>query len=177
MCCAGGNIGCEGISGAKAGKPTRDDALSVTHEDFATVMDVNLMTAVNCCQVRWGICGLSSSFPRHLRCSQAVVPDMISRRYGRVILIGSVAGCQGRADGVAYATAKGSHYVVPDVSAVPVDAWLFQPLFMSMDDVWRASYGHATLRLTSSHPAQRSPNVSWRIRASILPLWTPTPGR
>jgi NAD(P)-dependent dehydrogenase (short-subunit alcohol dehydrogenase family) len=51
VCCAGGNIGRSGILGANAGKPERDDALTASCEDFGAVMDVNLMTAVHCCQV------------------------------------------------------------------------------------------------------------------------------
>jgi 3-oxoacyl-[acyl-carrier protein] reductase len=39
-------------------------------------------------------------------CCKAVAPGLVAQGSGRIILVGSVAGLQGRPDGVAYATAK-----------------------------------------------------------------------
>jgi len=86
VCCAGGNIGSQGVTGSRGGRPERDDALDVSLSDYNTVMDVNLLTTVLVCR--------------------AVVPAMAQRRAGRVITIGSVAGTVGRSSGVMYAVAK-----------------------------------------------------------------------
>ena len=84
--CAGGDIGAAGTSGAMAGKPTRNDPVFVSYEDLRAVLDRNLMTCILVCR--------------------EVVPEMIERRDGRIINIGSVAGLDGREQGAIYATAK-----------------------------------------------------------------------
>jgi 3-oxoacyl-[acyl-carrier protein] reductase len=84
--CAGGDIGAAGTGGAMAGKPTRNDPVFISYEDLRSVLDRNLMTCILVCR--------------------EVVPEMIERRSGRIINIGSVAGLDGREQGAIYATAK-----------------------------------------------------------------------
>jgi 3-oxoacyl-[acyl-carrier protein] reductase len=84
--CAGGDIGASGTGGAMAGKPTRNDPVFISYEDLRAVLDRNLMTCLLVCQ--------------------EVVPEMMERRSGRIITIGSVAGLAGREQGAIYATAK-----------------------------------------------------------------------
>ncbi len=84
--CAGGDIGAQGTMGANAGKPLRNDAVFVDVADIRTLIDRNLMTCI--------------------LVSQAVAPEMMARRAGWIVNIGSVAGTVGRDDGVIYATTK-----------------------------------------------------------------------
>jgi 3-oxoacyl-[acyl-carrier protein] reductase len=84
--CAGGDIGVAGTGGPGAGKPSRNDALSISYEDLRAVLDRNLMTCLLVCR--------------------EVVPEMITRRRGRIVNIGSVDGLIGQAQSVIYATAK-----------------------------------------------------------------------
>ncbi len=84
--CAGGDIGAAGTDGAMAGKPSRNDPVFISYDDLRAVLDRNLMTCILVCR--------------------EVVPEMIERRDGRIINIGSVAGLDGRAQGAIYATAK-----------------------------------------------------------------------
>jgi 3-oxoacyl-[acyl-carrier protein] reductase len=84
--CAGGDIGVAGTGAPMAGKPARNDAVFVSYEDLRSVLDRNLMTCLLVCR--------------------EVVPEMIDRRKGRVINIGSIAGFVGLEQGAIYATAK-----------------------------------------------------------------------
>jgi 3-oxoacyl-[acyl-carrier protein] reductase len=84
--CAGGDIGAAGTGGPMAGKPTHNDPVFVSYEDLRAVLDRNLMTCILVCR--------------------EVVPEMIERRGGRIINIGSVAGLDGREQGAIYATSK-----------------------------------------------------------------------
>jgi 3-oxoacyl-[acyl-carrier protein] reductase len=84
--CAGGDIGAQGTMGVNAGKPLRNDAIFVDVADIRTLIDRNLMTCI--------------------LVSQAVAPEMMERRAGWIVNIGSVAGTVGRDDGVIYATTK-----------------------------------------------------------------------
>jgi 3-oxoacyl-[acyl-carrier protein] reductase len=83
---AGGDYGAHGLSAPMAGKPDPNDAVFVKLEDIKAVLDRNLMTCILCCR--------------------AVAPEMMERRAGRIVNIGSIAGLQGSAYGVIYATAK-----------------------------------------------------------------------
>ena len=83
---AGGDIGPLGATGPRGGKPEHNDGVFVSIEDVRAVLDRNLLSCILVCR--------------------AVVPEMIARRSGRVVNIGSVAGLHGRADGVIYAVAK-----------------------------------------------------------------------
>lgn len=83
---AGGDIGSQGTSGAKAGKPVENDAVNVSLEDVRAVLDRNLMTCILVCR--------------------QVVPEMMERGSGWVVTIGSIAGLGGHRSEVVYGTAK-----------------------------------------------------------------------
>jgi 3-oxoacyl-[acyl-carrier protein] reductase len=84
--CAGGDIGASGTGATMGGRPLQNDALAITYEDLRAVLDRNLMTCLLVCR--------------------AVAPEMIQRRSGHIVNIGSVAGQVGLAQGAIYATAK-----------------------------------------------------------------------
>ncbi len=83
---AGGDIGTAGASGPGGGKPPKNDGVFVSLEDVRTVLDRNLLSCIYVCR--------------------EVAPEMMERKAGRIVTLGSVAGLNGRADGVMYATAK-----------------------------------------------------------------------
>lgn len=83
---AGGDIGSQGTSGARAGKPVENDAVNVSLDDVRTVLDRNLMTCILVCR--------------------EVVPEMMERSSGWVVTIGSIAGLGGHRSEVVYGTAK-----------------------------------------------------------------------
>jgi 3-oxoacyl-[acyl-carrier protein] reductase len=83
---AGGDIGPAGALGPRGGKPERNDCVFISIEDLRGVLDRNLLSCILVCR--------------------EVVPEMIERRTGRVVTLGSVAGLHGRADGAMYAVAK-----------------------------------------------------------------------
>ena len=84
--CAGGDIGRAGTSAPMGGKPMPNDPVLVSYEDLRSVLDRNLMTCLLVCR--------------------EVVPEMIERRNGRIVNIGSLAGLIGTETGAIYATAK-----------------------------------------------------------------------
>jgi 3-oxoacyl-[acyl-carrier protein] reductase len=84
--CAGGDIGAAGTAGPKAGKPAQNDAVFIADEDLRAVIDRNLMSCILVCR--------------------EVAPEMIERKGGRIVTIGSVDGCHGQAESAIYATAK-----------------------------------------------------------------------
>jgi 3-oxoacyl-[acyl-carrier protein] reductase len=84
--CAGGDIGAAGTGSPTAGKPARNDAAFISYEDLRSVLDRNLMTCLCVCR--------------------EIVPEMIERRSGRIITIGSVDGLIGQGQSAIYATAK-----------------------------------------------------------------------
>jgi len=84
--CAGGDVGAAGTSAPLPGKPSRNDAVFISVEDLRSVLDRNLMTCLLVCR--------------------EVVPEMINRKSGRVINIGSIAGLVGLEQAAIYATAK-----------------------------------------------------------------------
>lgn len=86
VCCAGGDIGAGGTNVGKGGRPENDDCLNISLADLQSVMDRNLLSAILCCR--------------------EVVPDMQQRKQGRIVTIGSIAGCFGRPTGSIYAVAK-----------------------------------------------------------------------
>ena len=86
VCCAGGDIGAAGTGIGEGGRPEQDDCLNIALDDLHSVLDRNLLTAILCCR--------------------EVAPGMIARKSGRVITIGSIAGCSGRPTGSIYAVAK-----------------------------------------------------------------------
>ena len=86
VCCAGGDIGAGGTGVGKGGRPENDDCLNITLDDLNSVMDRNLLTTLLCCR--------------------EVAPEMIERKEGRIVTIGSIAGCFGRSSGSIYSVAK-----------------------------------------------------------------------
>lgn len=86
VCCAGGDIGAGGTAAGQGGRPANDDCLSISLDDLKSVMDRNLLGTMLCCR--------------------EVAPEMIARKQGRIITIGSIAGCIGRPSGSIYSVAK-----------------------------------------------------------------------
>lgn len=84
--CAGGDIGAQGTTGENGGKPVVNDAVHISLEDVRTVLDRNLMTCILCCR--------------------AVAPEMMERKSGWIVNVGSIAGLSGSATQVMYTTAK-----------------------------------------------------------------------
>jgi len=83
---AGGDMGPSGALGPRGGKPEHNDCVLIAVEDVRAVLDRNLLSCILVCR--------------------EVAPEMMTRRSGRIVNIGSVAGLDGRADGAIYATAK-----------------------------------------------------------------------
>jgi NAD(P)-dependent dehydrogenase (short-subunit alcohol dehydrogenase family) len=84
--CAGGDIGAQGTMGENAGKPLSNDAVFVALPDVRAVLDRNIMTCILCCR--------------------EVAPEMMARKSGWIVNIGSAGGLSGREQGAIYATAK-----------------------------------------------------------------------
>ncbi len=84
--CAGGDIGAHGTAAPMGGKPSKNDAVSISYEDIRSVLDRNLMTCILVCR--------------------EVAPEMMERRAGRIVNFGSIAGLHGIKESVIYATAK-----------------------------------------------------------------------
>jgi len=84
--CAGGDTGVQGTGGPMGGKPPKNDAVFISFEDIKSVLDRNLMTCILACR--------------------EVAPEMMERRRGRIINIGSIAGLQGIEQSAIYGTAK-----------------------------------------------------------------------
>ena len=83
---AGGDIGKDGATAPGGGRPAKNDAVHMAIEDLRAVLDRNLLSCILVCR--------------------EVAPEMMSRRSGRIVTLGSVAGLSGRAEGAIYATAK-----------------------------------------------------------------------
>jgi 3-oxoacyl-[acyl-carrier protein] reductase len=84
--CAGGDIGAQGVTAPNAGKPEGNDAVHISLQDLRAVLDRNLMTCILVCR--------------------AVAPEMMARREGWIVNIGSIAGLAGGAYSAIYRTAK-----------------------------------------------------------------------
>ncbi|MFQ5732370.1 MAG: SDR family NAD(P)-dependent oxidoreductase [Planctomycetaceae bacterium] len=86
VCCAGGDIGAAGTGAGRGGRPEDDDCLNIALDDVHSVLDRNLLSAILCCR--------------------EVAPEMMRRKAGRIITVGSIAGLSGRPTGAIYAVAK-----------------------------------------------------------------------
>jgi 3-oxoacyl-[acyl-carrier protein] reductase len=84
--CAGGDIGSQGTTGPNGGKPAGNDAINISIEDIQTVLNRNLMTCIYCCR--------------------EVAPQMMERKTGWIVNIGSIAGLKGNETQAIYSTAK-----------------------------------------------------------------------
>ncbi len=83
---AGGDIGAQGITGPLGGKPRNNDAVFVSVEDVRAVLDRNLMTCILACR--------------------EVAPEMMERKSGVIVNMGSNDGLWGMETSAIYATAK-----------------------------------------------------------------------
>src|SRR5437588_1173219 len=83
---AGGDIGAGGTGAGRGGRPSPDDCVGIPLADVRAVLDRNLLSCILCCR--------------------EAAPEMMARKGGRVITIGSIAGTFGRDDGAIYAVAK-----------------------------------------------------------------------
>jgi 3-oxoacyl-[acyl-carrier protein] reductase len=83
---AGGDIGAGGTGVGRGGRPNPDDCIGIPLADIRAVMDRNLLSCILCCR--------------------ETAPEMMARKSGRIITIGSIAGTYGRDDGSIYAVAK-----------------------------------------------------------------------
>lgn len=83
---AGGDIGAGGTSVGRGGRPSPDDSIGIPLADIRAVLDRNLLSCILCCR--------------------EIAPELMARKNGRIITIGSIAGCFGRDDGVIYSVAK-----------------------------------------------------------------------
>ncbi len=84
--CAGGDIGAQGTMGPNAGKPLGNDPLNISVQDIRTVLDRNLMTCILCCR--------------------EVAPEMMARKSGHIVNVGSISGLSGHPEEAIYSTAK-----------------------------------------------------------------------
>jgi 3-oxoacyl-[acyl-carrier protein] reductase len=84
--CAGGDIGAGGTAAGKGGRPEQDDCLNISLPDLQSVLDRNLLGTILACR--------------------EVAPDMMARKDGRIVTVGSIAGLVGRPTGSIYAVAK-----------------------------------------------------------------------
>jgi 3-oxoacyl-[acyl-carrier protein] reductase len=84
--CAGGDIGAQGVMSPSAGKPQGNDPVHISLQDIRAVLDRNLMTCILACR--------------------EVAPEMMERRSGWIVNIGSIAGLSGRVEEAIYCTAK-----------------------------------------------------------------------
>ena len=83
---AGGDIGAGGTGVGRGGRPSPDDCIGIPVADIRAVLDRNLLSCILCCR--------------------EVAQEMMARKSGRIITIGSIAGTFGREDGAIYAVAK-----------------------------------------------------------------------
>ncbi|HOV37825.1 MAG TPA: SDR family oxidoreductase [Spirochaetales bacterium] len=83
---AGGDIGVLGVEAPRAGKPEKNDAVFIPLEDLRKILDRNLLTCIYACR--------------------EVVPEMIQRKRGVIVNIGSISGLVGLPESAIYATAK-----------------------------------------------------------------------
>ena len=74
---AGGDIGSKGVNAPNAGKPVGNDPINISVEDINVVLDRNILTCIYTCR--------------------EVAPDMLARKEGWIVNIGSIAGLAGAA--------------------------------------------------------------------------------
>ena len=86
VCCAGGNVGRGGTVNARAGMPENDDCLNISLDNLKTVLDLNLMGVILCCR--------------------EVAKEMMDRKSGKIVTVGSVGGLVGLPNLSTYAVAK-----------------------------------------------------------------------
>ncbi|MEZ4862823.1 MAG: SDR family NAD(P)-dependent oxidoreductase [Caldilineaceae bacterium] len=130
--CAGGDIGAQGTMGENAGKPVHNDTVQIALADIRALIDRNLMTCILVCR--------------------AVAPEMMERRHGWIVNIGSVGGLAGRAHGAIYATTKAA---VHEYSRCLADQ--MRPYNVYVNVI--APGGVVTPRFLASRPIDEARNV------------------
>jgi len=100
---AGGDIGAGGTGVGRGGRPSPDDCIGIPLADIQAVMDRNLLSCILCCR--------------------EVASEMMARKSGRIITIGSIAGTYGRDDGSIYAVAKAAVHEYTRCLAVQLRAY------------------------------------------------------
>lgn len=100
---AGGDIGAGGTGLGRGGRPSPDDCLGIPLADLRAVLDRNLLSCILCCR--------------------EVAPEMMARKQGRIITIGSIAGTFGREEGAIYAVAKAAVHEYTRCLAVQLRPW------------------------------------------------------
>ena len=84
---AGGDMSSKGAASSNAGKIQEgNDALFMPYEEIRTIIDRNLWTCISVCK--------------------EVVPEMMERKKGWIVTIGSIAATQGMQNAVIYGAAK-----------------------------------------------------------------------
>ena len=84
---AGGDTNSKGADSPHAGKIQEgNDPINMPYEEIRTIIDRNLWTCISVCK--------------------EVVPEMMERKQGRIVNIGSIAGMFGREGGAIYGAAK-----------------------------------------------------------------------
>jgi len=131
--CAGGDIGAAGVNAPLAGKPAHNDAVMVSVEDIRTVLNRNLMTCILVCR--------------------EVAPEMMARKSGKIVNIGSISGLWGTAQSVIYATAKAAVHEYSRCLAVQL-----RPYDVAVNVV--APGDTVTARFLASRPIDQSKMVT-----------------
>lgn len=83
---AGGDIGVKGVTAPKAGKPEGNNPVFIAEEDLRIILDRNLMTCIFACR--------------------EVAPEMMERKEGWIVNIGSISGLVGLPEASIYAVSK-----------------------------------------------------------------------
>jgi len=139
VCCAGGNVGAKGVTFGKGGRPSNDDCLNISLDDFRSVMDRNLITAVLCCR--------------------EVAPEMMARKSGRIITIGSTGGCIGHKGLAAYRVAKAALHMYTRCLAEQLRPYNIPVNCVAPGSVaserWQAAYGSGSERLIEDGTLER----------------------
>ena len=131
--CAGGDIGAAGVNAPLAGKPAHNDAVMVSVEDIRAVLNRNLMTCILVCR--------------------EVAPEMMARKSGKIVNIGSISGLWGTAQSVIYATAKAAVHEYSRCLAVQL-----RPYDVAVNVV--APGDTVTARFLASRPIDQSKMVT-----------------
>jgi len=131
--CAGGDIGAAGVNAPLAGKPVHNDAVMVSVEDIRAVLNRNLMTCILVCR--------------------EVAPEMMARKSGKIVNIGSISGLWGTAQSVIYATAKAAVHEYSRCLAVQL-----RPYDVAVNVV--APGDTVTARFLASRPIDQSKMVT-----------------
>jgi 3-oxoacyl-[acyl-carrier protein] reductase len=137
--CAGGDIGRKGLQAPLAGKPEKNDAVFISVEDIRTVLDRNLLTCILCCR--------------------AVAPEMMERKSGRIVNIGSIAGLLGIDRSVMYATAKAGLHEYTRCLAVQLRPFNINVNALAPGDIvterWKASRPYEAEKMVADGTLER----------------------